>query len=117
MNGEDLNDPIRLRHMLQFARQARRISLGLTLQRFMEDNVPQLAIDKSIQNIGEAANHVTPGARQASAHIPWRVIINMRHRLVHRYYRTNPAILWKTATENVPVLIADLQRILADDRA
>ena len=117
MNGEDLNDPIRLRHMLQFARQARRISLELTLQRFIEDIVLQLAIDKLIQNIGEAANHVTPGVRQANAHILWRVIINMRHILVHRYYRANPVILWKTATENVPVLIADLERLLADDRA
>ena len=39
-------------------------------------------------------------------------MIGMRHRLVHVYYETDLNILWSTVKDNLPPLIAELQRML-----
>ena len=110
-------DSVRLGHMLQFALEARHFADGQTRATFGQDRQLQLSIDKPIQNIGEAANHVTPDVQREYSGIPWSDIIGMRHKLVHRYFLTNLDIVWRTAIEYLPTLVTDLERILADDRA
>ena len=63
-------DKVRLRHMLDAARDALDFSAG-----------------KSIQIIGEAAVHVPEETRKHYPEIRWTDIIGMRNRLVHSYYR------------------------------
>ena len=36
----------------------------------------------------------------------------MRHRIVHDYYRINLDVLWQTVREEVPDLIARLERLV-----
>jgi uncharacterized protein with HEPN domain len=47
--------------------------------------------------------------------IPWSDIIGMRHRLVHGYVDIEPDILWKTVTEDAPLLLARVSAILEAD--
>ena len=47
--------------------------------------------------------------------IPWQDIIGMRHRLVHAYFDIDLDILWKTAQEDLPPLIAELERVAPGD--
>ena len=44
--------------------------------------------------------------------IDWRAIVGMRHRLIHEYYDVNLDIVWSTITDDLPPLIATLERIL-----
>jgi uncharacterized protein with HEPN domain len=37
----------------------------------------------------------------------------MRNRLIHAYYDINLDILWKTVTEDLPPLIAELEKIVS----
>ena len=41
----------------------------------------------------------------------------MRHRLVHAYFAINLNILWRTVREDLPPLIANIERILAQEEA
>ena len=111
------NNPVRLRHMLDYAQDARRSAIGPSRESFQNDRTVQLAVDKAIITIGEAANHVTPDVQRAHAEAPWSDIIGMRHRLVHRYFKTELDVLWDTVIDYLPALVADVERILADDRA
>lgn len=63
----------------------------------------------AIQEIGEAAARVTDPARERVPDVPWTQIVAMRHILVHVYWGVNRDRLWKTAIEDVPLLVAMLE--------
>lgn len=68
-----------------------------------------LALMKSIEIIGEAATKITKECQESLSQIPWPNIIGMRNRLIHAYFDINLEILWKTVTEDLPGLIAELE--------
>ncbi len=77
------------------------------------DLILQNGLAKLIQDIGEAANRVTAALQSENPDIPWRVMIDMRNLLVHDYMEIDFDILWKTAIEDLPPLIAQLEALLA----
>ena len=109
------NDPIRLRHMLEWARVTERISAGATRRSFDSNRMLQLAMARSLQIIGEAATNVTAESRRGFVMIPWADIIGMRNRLVHVYYAIDMDVIWKTVTDYIPPLVADLESVLEQD--
>ena len=104
------DDLIRLRHMLDAAREA----IGFVRHRRREDldRDRQLvwALVKAIEIVGEAASQLSLDARAKVVGIPWDKIIGMRHRLVHAYFDINLDILWKTVQEGLPPLITELEK-------
>lgn len=87
------NDPTRLRHMLDWARITSGIASGETRRSFDSNRMLQLALTRSLQIIGEAANNVTAESRRGFTTIPWADIIGMRNRLVHVYYAIDSDII------------------------
>ena len=47
--------------------------------------------------------------------IPWREIVGMRNRLVHAYFEVDIGLVWQTVQEDLPPLIAQLERIVPPD--
>jgi uncharacterized protein with HEPN domain len=72
----------------------------------------QLALTHLLQMIGEATRNVSEEMRSSLATIDWRLITGMRHRIVHDYMNINLAIVWATAKEDVPALIAQLAPVV-----
>ena len=72
----------------------------------------QLAIEKLVQNIGEAAGQLTVEFTSTHNQIPWAKMIGMRHRLVHDFAAVDLDIIWDTVQNSIPSLIADLESIL-----
>ena len=101
-------DQVRLRHMLDAARDALNFSDGKSPEDLAGNRMLALAIVKSIQIIGEAAAHVTQETRKTYPGIPWTDIVGMRNRLVHSYYEIDFDIVWKTVIEDLPVLLRSL---------
>ena len=109
------NDPTRLRHMLEWARSTERIAAGESRRSLDDSKKLQFALTRTLQVIGEAANDVTATSRRGFVTIPWSDIIGMRHRLVHVYYAVDMDVIWKTVTEYIPPLIADLESLIQED--
>ena len=105
----------RLGQILEAAQEVRLLIEGQTEQTHAEDRKLQLALQKPIQNIGEAAYHLTRQFRREHDHIPWSMMTGMRHRLVHEFHAVDNAVVWDTAAIDVPHLITELQRILEDN--
>lgn len=103
-------DAIRLRHMLDAAREAMSFARGRVRDDLETDRQLLLSLVKEIEIIGEAASQVTDPTRQELAGIPWNNIIAMRNRLVHAYFSINLDILWNTVQEDLPGLIDLLER-------
>lgn len=106
------DDLVRLGHMLDAAREALYFAQNQTRSSLDTDRKLVLALVKSIEIIGEAATNVTKEYRDNLLQIPWPKIIGMRNRLIHVYFSINLDILWKTIIEDLPPLIAELEKII-----
>ena len=108
------DDLIRIKHMLEAAREALAFSKGHERQDLENNRMLTLAIVKSIEIIGEAASKVSESYKTSADAIPWPEIINMRHRMIHAYYDVNLDIVWATVTQDLPGLIKYLENLLSN---
>jgi uncharacterized protein with HEPN domain len=67
---------------------------------------------RNIEIIGEAASQISRELRDRSPGLPWTDVIGMRNRLVHAYFDIDPDIVWDTATQDLPPLVAELTKLL-----
>ena len=106
------DDTVPMRHMLDHAREAVAMVRGRSRSDIDTDRMLQLAVTRILEIIGEAASRVTQEGRARYDDIPWQDIINTRHRIVHGYDTVNYDVVWKILDEELPVLIAALDRAL-----
>lgn len=105
------DDLVRLRHMLDSAREAVVLIQGKSRADLDTNRVLSLALVRLLEIVGEAATRVTITTREQNPDIPWSQIVSLRHRLIHGYDTINLDILWKILTDDLPPLIAHLEGI------
>jgi uncharacterized protein with HEPN domain/predicted nucleotidyltransferase len=98
--------------MLDTAREAQKIAGGKTRDDYDTNRMLQLSILHLVQTIGEAATKVSRQTRVRHPAIPWEQIIGMRNVIVHRYDDADDNVIWKTITDDLAPLIAELERML-----
>ncbi len=107
---------VRLRHMLDYAREALALSHGKSRLDLDTDRLLNLALTRLLEMIGEAANQV-PREKQADyPEIPWPQVIGLRNRLIHGYDIVDFDILWQIVTTDLPPLIAALEKIVPPEK-
>jgi uncharacterized protein with HEPN domain len=106
------DDLIRIRHMLESAREAISFIKGRRRTDLDKDRMLVLSLIKSIEIMGEAASKVTEESRVSHPEIPWLNIIGMRNRLIHVYFDIDLDRVWDTITDDLPPVIAVLKRIV-----
>ncbi|MBA3868571.1 MAG: DUF86 domain-containing protein [Anaerolineae bacterium] len=112
-----LTDDNRLKHMLDAAQEAITFAQGMDRAALGNNRLAILAIVKDIEIIGEAASKVSETRRDQHPQIPWRPIIDMRNHLIHGYFDVDVDQVWSTLIQDLPPLIAELQKIVPDNRA
>ena len=70
-----------------------------------------LALVKDIEIIGEAASRISQETRNNLPQVPWAGIVAMRNRLIHAYFDVDLDILWQTVSEDLPLLLEQLNSI------
>ena len=110
------DDTIRVRHMLEAARVALAFAQGRTRRDLDTDRMFTLALMKSIEIIGEAATKVSRPVQAQHPDIPWADIVAMRNRLIHVYFSINHDVLWQTVSGDLPRLVQQLERAVAEER-
>ena len=98
--------------MLDAARKAERLVAGLDFAAFVDDERTSLAIERLLENVGEAARHVSSALQDGHPEIPWQGIIGMRNVLAHQYGVIDQRKVWEAAKEGVSGLISLLEAIL-----
>ena len=104
-------DKVRLRHMLDAAREAMAFTQNHTRESLDTNQMLVRALSMSIGIIGEAASKISGDTQAAYPDIPWPQIIGMRHRIIHAYFDINLDILWNTVQEDLPELVKALKNI------
>ena len=98
--------------MLSAARQARELLAGIPREAYLRERMRQLALERSLELAGEAARRVSAAFQAAHPAIDWRRIIGQRNVLAHEYGAIDQERLYRTGKENVPGLIAALEKVL-----
>lgn len=98
--------------MLIAAREAHALCSDITPEEFLLDRLFQLALQKLIENIGEAASRLSPQARAKLPELPWKDMVGMRNRLVHDYMHVNLSKVWSVVAEDLQPLIAAIEPLV-----
>jgi len=98
--------------MLDAARTAVLYVRGVTEEQFVLNTEKQDAVIYRVGVIGEAARNVSEETRNALG-LRWLDMTGMRNRVFHGYNDVRIATVWKTVANDLPELIAILERYLA----
>lgn len=100
--------------MLEYARHCVAILARASVSEtdWHRDLVARLAIERSLELIGEAARKVSTAFQEKHPEVPWRHIIGQRNILAHDYGQLDYRQLYKTAKEDIPELIQWLEQWL-----
>lgn len=93
-----LDDPTRLRHMRNAAKDALAFVTGKQRSDLDGNRQLMLALVKCIEIVGEAASATTDETKVTAPDVPWPQIRGMRNRLIHAYYEIDLDVLWDTVT-------------------
>ena len=85
---------------------------GLAKDDFLSDQRTQDAVIRQLEIVGEAAGNLSEELRNSNPDVPWRVIRNMRNRLIHGYFRVNLVTVWNVTQDELPILRAEIDTIL-----
>ena len=86
---------------------------GKSFEVFSKDTDYQKSISFSILQIGELSGKLSDTFREkTSGDIPWSAIRGMRNFFAHNYGSMSREIIWKTANEDIPALLAFCNGVL-----
>ena len=98
--------------MLDSAHSACEFTAGVPFDSYKRDRKLQLAVERAVEIIGEAARRVSEEYRLAHPEIPWRSMIAQRNVLAHEYGEIKHERMWLLVTEHLPALIHDLEKLV-----
>lgn len=98
--------------MIGFAEKVVAYTAGLDQTRFVASGLNYDATLRNLELIGEAATHVPDAVRAANPHVPWRLVIATRNRLIHGYLGIDNDTLWSIVVSDVPTLLRSLRSVV-----
>ena len=81
---------------------------------FLSDLQCQDAVIRRFEIIGEAARRISEETRATFPGLPWNDMISMRNVMIHDYDDIDLVIVWETVHNDLPQLIASLEKILQE---
>jgi uncharacterized protein with HEPN domain len=112
----DKNDQTRLRHILDAVREAVAFSEARSRSDLDKNRMLSLSLVRLLEIIGEASRGISGEFRLAHPEIAWKKMTGMRDRLIHGYFDVNLDVVWETVTQDIPPLIAQLEKLLASEK-
>ena len=87
---------------------------NLLFEDLQGDELLQRGVIRSLEIIGEASKNVSPELKERYPEIEWKMMAVMRDKLIHRYFQVNWKIVWNVLTAEIPILQAQIEKILKD---
>ncbi|MDX2189008.1 MAG: DUF86 domain-containing protein [Bacteroidota bacterium] len=102
-----------MKHILEECRYLQQIiQSGITFESFIRDETLKRAVVRSLEIIGEATKNIPIDEKLKYPNIKWKQMAGMRNRLIHEYMGINYIIVWDVLTENIPVLMKQIEEAL-----
>jgi uncharacterized protein with HEPN domain len=111
----NLGDRERIIHIIEAIENIEIILRGVSLEDFSNNLEKKLAIERLLEIIGEATNHISEEVlHNTKTSSPWKKIISTRNIISHEYFRIDETLLYQIATIDMVPLKKDIQSILKD---
>lgn len=88
---------------------------GISFEQLMADERTKYAVLWNIQIIGEASKNLPASYISSHPGVDWRGLAGIRDIITHRYFRVDWKLIWKSITDELPVLKLQIQRLLKED--
>jgi uncharacterized protein with HEPN domain len=98
--------------MREAARTTLQFIANESLQSFVASALLQAAVERQLILVGEAARRVSQAGKAMHPEVPWREIVAQRNILIHEYGEIAPDLVWRTATEDLPRLLEQLEALV-----
>ena len=101
-----------LQDIVDMMAKVEQFTTGMTFEEFMGDDKTIFAIVRALEIVGEATKHIPAAIRTRHPDLPWRNMAGMRDKLIHDYLDVDLDIVWKTATELIPLLKPQVAEVI-----
>ncbi len=98
--------------MLNAAREVMNFTQASDLTGYLKDRKLQMAVERAVEIMGEAARKVSTACQEGHPEIPWRAIIAQRHVLAHEYGEIKQERMWGLISDHIPELIKQLESLI-----
>ena len=98
--------------ILDSARKINDFIRGINIQEYMQNEMMQLAIERLLEIIGEAARRVSDDFKEEHSEIQWRNIIAQRNVLAHEYDNIKQELIWTAISVHIPDLITKIEPLI-----
>jgi uncharacterized protein with HEPN domain len=109
-----VDDLTRLKHIRDSAKEALSFVTNRTREDLDRDRMLSLALVRLIEIIGESANNISEPCQAKYFKIPWRQIIGMRNRIVHAYFDVDLDIIWQVITQDLELLLIEVEKVIKE---
>ena len=107
------DDSVYLAHIIDAIQQIHAYTVGMDFAEFRNVRMAQDAVIRQFEIIGEAAKNLSSEFRSRNDGIPWKDLAGFRDKLIHQYFGVDLATVWRSVEDDLPVLLAELERITA----
>ncbi len=81
---------------------------------FVGDKKTRDAVLRNLEVIGKAVKNIPEGFKKKHPEVNWKSAAGMRNKLIHEYFGVSAQIVWKTVKSDIPVLEAQIKKILRE---
>jgi uncharacterized protein with HEPN domain len=108
------NDRVYLMHVRDSLHEVQTFIQDESYESFLKNRMAQNAVMRSFEVVDEAARRVSPDLRKAHPEVPWRLMSDFRNKLIHDYFGLDLEVIWRTATEDTPVLLQQIEKLMEE---
>lgn len=88
------------------------VSINLSKDNFLDDEVLKRAIVRSLEIIGEATKKIPADVKIKWNSIQWKNMAGMRDRLIHDYIGVDYTIVWDVIKNKIPELQIQISQVI-----
>jgi len=103
----------RLQHISKCISDLEEILKGVDADSFYRNSEKKYAVECILEIIGEAVNRISEQTlAKSNQSIPWRDIVDFRNLVTHEYFRVDYTMIYKLATEEIPIIKSAIQFLI-----
>lgn len=104
-------DKARLLHIIEAINYIESFIEGRVKDDLYNDPMLRFAIERQLEIIGEAANHLSDELKLTNPEIEWRKVIAFRNFIVHEYFGIDLELVWDIIANKIPPLKRVVERM------
>ncbi len=110
------DDGVYLAHILDALKQISEYAGELDYETFRTMRMVQDAVIRQFEVMGEATKNLSDGFRARHAEVPWKDLAGFRDKLIHQYFGVDLSLVWRSVTDDVPLLLEELITIAQGEK-